>query len=100
MPCDSLSKDGISDLCVVFSIALSQVRIIAGSTVTQVSTPITTPLDITIPILVPSLNVIKQSATNPATVVIELAVIDVNVLLIACAMARFLSPSYRSLFAS
>ena len=87
-------------MCVVFSIALSNVRIIAGRTVTQVITPITTPFDITIPILAPSLNVMKQSATKPAIVVTELLDTDLNVFDMACAIALFLSSGNLFLFAS
>ena len=100
IPFDTPLSDGINSLCVVFSMALSNVSIIAGSTVTHATTPITTPFDITIPILVPSLNVIKQSAKNPAIVVTELLDTDINVLLIACAIALLLSPGYLSLLAS
>ena len=50
-----------------------------------------TPFAITIPKLAPNANVIKHNAKNPATVVTELPVIDLNVLEIACAMARSLS---------
>ena len=37
---------------------------------------------------------IKHNAMNPAIVVMELPITDENVWEIACAMARFLSPSY------
>lgn len=72
----------------------------AGSKVTQHRTPITTPLAITIPISRPSEKVIKQSAINPATVVIELPITDLKVALMACAIALSLSPSNRFLFSS
>ena len=71
----------------------------AGSTVTQTITPMTTPLHITMPRSFPRANVIKQRARNPAIVVMELEDTDLNVLAIACAMARLSSPSNRFLFA-
>ena len=97
---DNLSMLLMSGLCFVFSIGLSKIRIIAGRTVTQQITPITTPFALTIPRSRPSANVIKHSAINPATVVIELPITDLNVALIAWAMARSLSPSKRFLFSS
>ena len=97
---DALSKLGSNGLCVVFSIALSKVSTNAGSNVTQQKTPITTPFAITIPISRPSEKVIKQSAINPATVVMELPITDLKVALMACAIALSLSPSNRFLFSS
>ena len=74
---------GISGLCLVFSIALSNIRIIAGNIVTQLITPRITPFAITIPKSTPNVNVMKHIATNPATVVIELPTTDTNVAAIA-----------------
>ena len=71
-----------------------------GRIVTQQSTPMITPFAITIPRSRPSANVITQRATNPATVVTELPTMDLNVLEIACPIARFLSPGKRRLFSS
>ena len=80
---DNLSMLLISGLCFVFSIGLSKIRIIAGRTVTQQITPITTHFALTIPRSRPSANVIKQSAAKPAIVVTELPTIDLKVLAIA-----------------
>ena len=89
---DLIRKSG----CLVFSIALSQTRIRDGRIVTHPITPKTTPFAITIPRSFPRVKLIKHSAINPATVVMELLTTEVIVLEIACAMARFLSPSNRS----
>ena len=51
------------------------------------NTPRTTPLAMTIPISLPSVNCITHKATKPAIVVIELEVIEVKVALIALAIA-------------
>ena len=91
--CDAFARSGISERWCVFSINLSQIKINDGKTVTQQITPIITPFAITIPKLAPNANVIKHSAANPATVVTELPVMDLNVFEIACAIARSLSPS-------
>ena len=88
---------GISTLCFVFSIALSQASISAGRIVTHPITPMITPLAITIPRSRPSVKLIKHNAMNPATVVTELPVTETIVWDIACAIARFLSPSYLSI---
>ena len=66
-------------MCFVFSIALSQQSISDGRIVTHPITPITTPFAITTPRSSPSVKLIKQSAINPATVVIELPITDTNV---------------------
>ena len=84
--------------CVVFSIALSNTSKSDGKIVTQLITPNTTPFAITIPKSRPSVKLMKHNAMKPATVVIELPITDVNVLDIACAIARSLSPSKRCLF--
>ena len=89
-----------SNLCLVFSIGLSNTRISAGRIVTQQITPITTPFAITIPRSRPSANVITQSAMNPATVVTELPTTDLNVLAIACPIALSFSPGNLFLFSS
>ena len=78
---------GIIDLCFVFCSGLSRISIIAGSTVTQPSTPNSTPFAITMPRSRPSVKVMKQSAMNPAIVVIELPTTDVSVSPIAAAIA-------------
>ena len=78
----------IRGLCFVFSITPSNTRIIAGRTVTQQITPITTPFAITIPMSRPSAKVITHSARKPAIVVTELPATDLNVSAIACAIAR------------
>ena len=87
---------GRISLCIVFSSALSNVRISAGRTVTQHITPNTTPLAITTPRSIPSVKLIKQSAINPATVVIDEPTTDVIVLAIACAIASLWSSPYSS----
>ena len=51
------------------------------------NTPRTTPFAITIPMSLPSVNCITHKATKPAIVVIELEVIEVNVALMALAIA-------------
>ena len=51
------------------------------------NTPRTTPFAMTIPISLPSVNCITHKATKPAIVVMELEVIEVNVALIAFAIA-------------
>ena len=89
-----------NSLCFVFSIGLSNTRTKEGKTVTQQITPINTPFAITIPRSRPSANVITHNATNPATVVTELPATDLNVLEIACPMARSFSPGKRFLFSS
>ena len=78
-------------MCFVFTNALSNINTIAGNTVTQAITPNTTPFAITTPISSPNVNVIKQRAINPATVVIELPTIDETVAVMAFAMALLLS---------
>ena len=60
--------------------------------VTQLITPSITPFAITIPRSMPSLYVIKQSATKPATVVIELPITALKVLFTASAIASWSSP--------
>ena len=70
---------------------LSNTSIIAGRMVTQLITPRITPFAITIPRSIPSLYVIKQSATKPATVVIELPTTALKVLLTASAIASWSS---------
>ena len=89
-----------SSLCCVFSIGLSKTSTSDGRTVTQQTTPISTPFAITIPRSRPSAKVITHRATNPATVVTELPATDLNVLAIACPMARSFSPGNRFLFSS
>ena len=95
----ALWKFGKMARCVVLSIHLSKNRIKEGSKVIQTITPMITPFAITIPRSRPKANVIKHNAANPATVVMELPTTDLNVLLIACAIARSLSLSKRTLFA-
>ena len=70
-------------LCLVLSIALSNTRIIDGNTVTQQITPNTTPFAMVTPRSRPRVKLMKQSATNPATVVMELPITDVKVFEIA-----------------
>ena len=82
---------GISDLCISFDSGLSNIRIMAGSTVTHPTTPSTTPFAITIPRSRPIVNDMKQSAMKPAMVVIELPTTLVKVLWMASAMAFSLS---------
>ena len=62
-----------------------------GRIVTHPITPNTTPFAITTPISSPNVNVIKQRAINPATVVIELPTIDETVAVMAFTMALLLS---------
>ena len=66
---------------------MSNVRIKEGSIVTQPITPNTTPFAITTPRSRPSVKLIKQSAMNPATVVMEEPTTDVSVFPIATAIA-------------
>ena len=80
--------------------ALSNMRTIDGSRVTQHITPITTPFAMTIPKSLPKVKVIQHRAANPAIVVTELPTMDLKVFEIACPMALFLSPGKRSLFSS
>ena len=72
-------------------IGLSNININDGKIVTVHKTPIITPFAITIPISIPKLKSIVQSAKNPATVVVELPIIDTNVFCIAFDMASILS---------
>ena len=83
--------EGISERCIVFVSGLSSSKIIAGRIVTQPKTPSSTPFAITIPKSLPSVKVIKHSAMNPATVVIELPSTEVTVSFIATAIASLLS---------
>ena len=78
-------------LCLVFSIHLSIARIMEGRIVTHPITPNTTPFAITTPRSIPSVNVMKHIARNPAIVVMELPTTEVNVCEIAWDIARFLS---------
>ena len=70
-------------LCLVLSIALSNTRIIDGNTVTQQITPKITPFAMVTPRSRPKVKLMKQSAINPATVVMELPITDVKVFEIA-----------------
>ena len=70
---------------------LSKIKIMAGKTVTQQITPMTTPFDMTIPRSLPRAKVMAQSAIKPATVVTELPTMERNVLEMASPMALFLS---------
>ena len=67
-----------------------------GKMVTHPTTPNITPLAITIPRSVPSVNVIKQSAKKPAIDVIELPTTDLNVAAMAFAIASFLLSFFSS----
>ena len=87
---------GSNTLCLVFSINLSQTRIIDGNTVTHPNTPNTTPFAITTPKSNPSVKLIKHKATKPATVVIELPTTEVIVFDTACAIALLWSSPYLS----
>ena len=78
----------------VFDSGLSSTRIMDGKIVTQPSTPISTPFAITIPRSLPSVKVMKHSAINPATVVIELPKTEVTVSWIAFAIASLLSENF------
>ena len=84
-------NSGSIALCVVFSIALSNTRMSDGSIVTHAITPSTTPFAMTIPRSSPRVKLMKHSATNPATVVMELPTTDDIVSAMACAIASFLS---------
>ena len=74
-------------MCFVFSINLSHSNIIAGKIVTTEITPNRTPFAITIPMSFPSVKFILHSAKNPAIVVSELPSTEVNVFVIAFAIA-------------
>ena len=63
-----------------------------GSIVTQPITPKITPFAITTPISRPRVKLMKQSAINPAIVVMDEPITDCSVMLIAAAMADRLSP--------
>ena len=93
IPEANLSILGIIERCFVFSRTLSNISNNEGSIVTHPITPNITPFAITIPRSTPSVKLMKHIARNPATVVIELPITDVNVAFTACAMARSLSPS-------
>ena len=71
----------------VLASGLSSTRIMAGSTVTQPSTPSSTPFAMTMPRSRPSVKVMKQSAIKPATVVTELPMTEAKVSLMASAIA-------------
>ena len=60
-----------------------------GRIVTQEMTPIRTPFAMTMPISSPSVKLMKQSAMNPAIVVMELPTIEEKVATMAFAMASF-----------
>ena len=64
--------------------------------VTHPITPKTTPFAITIPRSIPSVNVIKQSARNPAIDVIELPTTDLKVESMAFSIASFLLEFFSS----
>ena len=87
----NFSNLGKISLCFVFSIALSNIKSIAGNTVTTETTPKNTPFAITIPISFPSVKFILHNAKNPAIVVSELPTTDTKVFDIACAIASSLS---------
>ena len=89
----TLSNFGISCLCLVFSIALSNTRISDGRIVTQPIRPNTTPFAITIPRSAPSVKLIKHIERKPAIVVIEELATEMILFEMACAIARSLSPS-------
>ena len=91
-----LSKLGIISLCIVFSSALSNVSISEGRIVTHPITPNITPFAITIPRSSPRVKLIKQSAINPATVVIDEPTTEVSVFPIATAIASLWSPEFFS----
>ena len=93
-----LATLGRSGLCKVFVIRLSIMRMTHGSSVTVPSTPRITPLLITMPRSRPSVKLIKQIATKPATVVRLLPTIEENVCPIAAAIAS--SRSLQSVFCS
>ena len=63
----------------------------AGRIVTQLTTPSTTPLAMTIPMSRPRVKLMKHRAINPATVVTDEPIIEVNVSAMACTMASSLS---------
>ena len=75
-------------------------RINAGRIVTHDITPNTTPFAITTPRSKPKVKLIKQSAINPATVVMELPTTEDIVALMASAMASYLSPFVFSICSS
>ena len=61
-----------------------------GNTVSTVTTPKSTPLAITMPKSLPNVNFIVHNTKKPAIVVKELPITDVNVSLIASAIASSL----------
>ena len=94
-PADSFPILGIRERWRVFCSGLSNTRISAGSTVTQPSTPSSTPFAITTPKSRPMVKDMKHNAMNPATVVMELPTTEVRVAWIAEAMASLLSAHSR-----
>ena len=91
MKSDALSRFGRKARWRVFSIRPSKVRIMAGRKVMQHSTPITTPLIMTMPRSLPSAKVMKISAAKPATVVTEEPMTDTKVSDMATPMASLRS---------
>ena len=79
-----------SGLCEAFDRGLSSMRISAGRTVTQPMTPRMTPLAITMPRSRPIVKDMKQSATKPATVVMDEPTTEEKVFLMAWVMASSL----------
>lgn len=70
---------GMMERCLVFCRGLSSTRIRAGSTVTQPSTPSSTPLAMTRPRSRPSVKPMKHRAMKPEMVVTELPITLVSV---------------------
>ena len=82
-----LSKSGRMDLWSSLARGFLKARIKAGRTVIEPMTPRTTPLAMTRPRSRPSVNVMKQRAMNPATVVAEEPMTELRVDLMARSMA-------------
>ena len=87
---EKLRISGMMERCFVFCRGLSSTRIIDGSTVTQPSTPSSTPLAMTMPKSRPSVKLMKHRAMKPEMVVTELPMTLVRVAWMAVAMASSL----------
>ena len=83
----NLSNLGVITLWLVFSHHLSNTSKSAGKIVKTVITPRSTPFAITIPKSLPKVRLIVHNTRNPAMVVVELPITEVNVSFIASFMA-------------
>ena len=86
----TFSKLILTFLCLVLSINLSNASNKLGNNVNTLNKPNKTPLAITIPKSLPNVNCIVHSTKNPAIVVNELPITDLNVSTIASFIASSL----------